>query len=139
MGEGDRPQGHSKMMKRTVREGEVSKMQGCPEASPYRQSNLTVHVPSQVCAEGCPVGSFKPAVGGGPIPQKSRKMANPNLFSPESWLFHIYQPTIAEKPAASPAVGGPESQGLRHLRWAFGRGEVWGDGGLGRHFWRTTV
>lgn len=42
MGAGGRSQGHSKMIKRTVREGEASKMQGGPGASLYCPSRLTV-------------------------------------------------------------------------------------------------
>lgn len=133
MGAGGRSQGHSKMIKTTVREGEVSKMQGCPGASPYWLSSLTACVPSQVCTQGCHVGSFKPAVGGVSMPQKSRKRADQGLFSPESWLFNIYQRTIAATPAASPAVGGPEScvRGICDGPWARDRlGEVEGREGI---------
>lgn len=131
MGEWNRSQGHSKMIKRTVREGEVSKMQGGPGASPYWLSRLTVCIPSQPCTQGCHVGSFKLAVGVGATSQKSRKMAHQDLLSSESWLFNIYQPTIAKIPAASPAVGGPECSGIRGGPWARDRfGEMDGKEGI---------
>lgn len=57
-GEGGQVPGHFKMIKRAVREGEVSKTQGCPGASRYWLSRLTVSISSQLCAQGCHVGSF---------------------------------------------------------------------------------
>lgn len=83
MREGERSQGHFKIIKRLVRECKVSKMQGCAGTSWPWPRRLTVDIFSQLCTQGRRAGSFKSAIAEALTPQKSRKAAN-QVFSPES-------------------------------------------------------